>query len=161
MSETPSLDAPVEDALSLLHVDHDEVADLFARYESLVAGDASSGERRNLAEEICTMLTVHAAIEEEIFYPAVRDATGNDVEVDEALAEHDKVKEIVSEILTGDPVEPAYDHMVQTLAELVAEHVLHEESELFAAARESSLDLEELGMQMSERQEVRLSTGEG
>jgi hemerythrin superfamily protein len=150
----------IDDALSLLKIDHDEMSDLFDRYEALVAGDASNEERRNLAEEICTQLTVHAAIEEEIFYPALRDATEEDDQVDDALAEHDAVKEIVANIEAGDPAEPMYDEMIGTLAELVAAHVQEEETRLFDLARMSSLDLEDLGAQMSARQEVLLSAEE-
>jgi hemerythrin-like domain-containing protein len=103
---------------------------------------------------------VHAAIEEEIFYPALREATGNDEAVDDALEEHQGVKEIIGDIQAGDPTEPRYDEMVATLSELVAAHVHEEESELFPLARDSELDLEELGAQMSARQEALLSAEE-
>jgi len=161
MSKNPSREESVDDALSLLKIDHDEVAELFARYESLSDSEASDEARRTLAEEICTQLTVHASIEEEIFYPALRDATGDDDAVDDALEEHQGVKEIVAEILASDPSEPRYDEMVATLSELVAAHVEEEESGLFPLARDGSLDLEDLGAQMSARKEVLLSAAEG
>jgi hemerythrin superfamily protein len=160
MADNPPRGASVDDALSLLTIDHDEVAELFARYQSLADGDASSEARRSLAEDICSQLTVHAAIEEEIFYPALREATGNDEAVDDALEEHQGVKEIIGDIQAGDPTEPRYDEMVATLSELVAAHVHEEESELFPLARDSELDLEELGAQMSARQEALLSAEE-
>jgi hypothetical protein len=103
---------------------------------------------------------VHSAIEAEIFYPALSDATDDDDPVDDALAEHESMKEVISDILAGDPSEPMYDEMIANLAELVAAHVHGEEAVLFAIARESSLDLEELGAQMSARQELLLSAEE-
>jgi hemerythrin superfamily protein len=160
MPDFPPNGGSVEDALGLLKLDHDEVAALFARYEDLVAADGSGEERQNLAEEICTLLTVHTAIEEEIFYPAARDALGEEAEIDEAFADHEQLKEVVAEIQGGDPVDPEYDQRVSVLADLVAEHVQYEESELFPAARESSMDLQDLGVQLSERQEMLLSADE-
>jgi hemerythrin superfamily protein len=160
MPDFLSTGGTAEDALDVLKLDHDEVAALFARYQELVASDASSQARQELAEEICTMLTVHTAIEEEIFYPAVRDALDEEVEIDEALADHDRLKDVVAEIQGGDPADPEYDQRVGVLAELVAEHVQYEESEVFPAARESSMDLQDLGAQLSERQEMLLSADE-
>jgi hypothetical protein len=150
----------VDDALSLLKLDHDELSELFEHYDALAASSASNEERRNLAEEICVLLTVHSAIEAEIFYLALSDATDDDDPVDDALAEHESMKEVISDILAGDPSEPMYDEMIANLAELVAAHVHGEEAVLFAIARESSLDLEELGAQMSARQELLLSAEE-
>jgi hemerythrin superfamily protein len=151
---------PVEDAISLLTTDHEEIAELFDAYESLVSEEASSGERRELAEEICTLLTVHAAIEEELFYPALRDVLADGTLVDHALEEHADAKEVIDDILAGDPTEPRYDELVMTLRDLIADHVREEEAELFARARNTSLDLEDLGAQMSSMQESLLSADE-
>ena len=151
---------PVEDALSLLKSDHDEIAELFDDYDSLVSADASNEERRDLAEQICTLLTVHAAIEEEIFYPAMREVLADESIVDDALDEHEEAKDVVATILAGDPTEPGYDALVATLRGLVADHVRDEESQLFPSARSSSLDLEDLGAQLSARQEILLSADE-
>ena len=160
MSNNSPREESVGDALNLLEIDHEEVSELFARYESLADSDASSEARRNLAEEICTQLTVHASIEEEIFYPALRDATGDDEAVDDALDEHQGVKELVAELLAGDPSDPRYDELVATLSELVSAHVEEEESDLFPLARDSGLDLEDLGAELSARKEALLSGAE-
>jgi hemerythrin superfamily protein len=151
---------PVEDALSLLGTDHDEIAELFDDYETLVSEDASNDERRELAEEICTLLTVHSAIEEQVFYPALREVLGDGSPVDHALEEHADAKEVIDDIVAGDPTEPRYDELVMTLRDLVADHVREEEAELFARARNSSLDLDDLGAQMSALQEEMLSADE-
>jgi len=151
---------PVEDALSLLGTDHEEIAELFEDYETLVSEDASNDERRELALEICTLVTVHAAIEEQVFYPALRDVLSDGTLVDDALEEHADAKEVIDDIIAGDPTEPRYDELVMTLRDLIADHVREEETELFARARNSSLDLEDLGAQMSAMQEELLSADE-
>jgi len=76
------------DAVALLTNDHQEVKDLFEKYEDLAQADSDDEEKKNLAEEICTMLTVHATIEEEIFYPAARDAIHDESLLNEAEVEH-------------------------------------------------------------------------
>jgi len=146
------------DALTLLTDDHAEVNELFERYKAL-AEDAGSmtTEKQTLAEEICTMLTVHAAIEEEIFYPAVRDALDDTKLLDEAEVEHQAAKDLIEQIQDSDPGDPLYDARVNVLGEYVNHHVQEEEGELFPQVRDAELDLESLGAEMSARQEELLS----
>jgi hemerythrin-like domain-containing protein len=144
---------PSLDAIELLTNDHQEVADLFEEYQQLCEDDADSQTRQELAEEICTMLSVHAAIEEEIFYPAARDALDDDRIVDEAFIEHQSAKELIAQVQNGDPDSPMYDACVKVLGEYVKHHVNEEEGELFPALREAELDLDALGAQLASRQE--------
>ena len=148
------------DAIALLTNDHQEVKDLFERYEDLAQADSDDEEKKNLAEEICTMLTVHAMIEEEIFYPAARDALDDGKLLDEAEIEHQAAKDLIAQIQDADPDDALYDARVNVLGEYVHHHVQEEEGELFPQVREAGLDLEALGAEMSARQEELLSAEE-
>jgi len=103
------------------------------------------------------MLTVHAAIEEEIFYPAVRDALDDSKLLDEAEVEHQAAKDLIEQIQDSDPSDPLYDARVNVLGEYVNHHVQEEEGELFPQVRDAELDLDSLGAEMSARQEELLS----
>src|ERR1700730_1587347 len=85
------------DAIALLKADHRKVEDLFAKFEAAGAAD----KKRLLAQQICTELTVHTTIEEEIFYPACRGRIEDDV-LNEAYVEHDGAKVLIAEIEAGD-----------------------------------------------------------
>jgi hemerythrin superfamily protein len=156
-TDRPEID---EDALDLLTNDHEEIAELFERYEALAADGAAADERRELAEEICSLLLVHAAIKEEIFYPAVREVLDEEYLIDEALVAQDGARSLIDDIQAGDPTEPRYDAQVRILHELLAQHFEEERSELFPRVRNTSLDLEEIGAEMAARQEVLMSADE-
>jgi hemerythrin superfamily protein len=149
-----------EDAVDLLSNDHDEIVQLFDRYESLADDGAPAEERRELAEEICTVLLVHAAIKEEIFYPAAREMLEEEYLIDEALVAQDSARALIDDIQAGDPTEPRYDAQVRILHELVAQHFDEERTELFPRVRQTPLDLEEIGAELAARQEVLLSADE-
>jgi len=149
-----------EDAVDLLVNDQEAIAELFDRYETLAADEVSAEERRDLAEEICTLLLVHAAIKEEIFYPAARELLEEEYLIDEALVAQDSARSLIDDIQAGDPTEPRYDAQVRILHELVAQHFDDERTELFPRVRQTSLDLEEIGAELAARQEVLLSADE-
>ena len=146
------------DAISLLTSDHLEVAEMFAEYEALVSDDASGEERAAVVRRFCQALTAHAAVEEEIFYPAAREALGDDDMIDEAVAEHASVKELILQIQAMDPSDALYDATVRMLQESVDAHVDEEEGELFPRLQDSKLDLEELGERMAQRKEEALAS---
>jgi hemerythrin superfamily protein len=139
------------DAVALLTADHDKVKKLFREFEKC---DAShQGLKHDLAQQICMDLTIHATIEEEIFYPAVRAEAGLQEEVDEALEEHGTIKELVGRIrgmATGDN---ELDGTVQKLRHCVEHHVVEEEKEMFPKARQSDANLIALCEQLTERKE--------
>ena len=83
---------------TVLQRDHAEVKKLFKQYKKLADNEADGEERQALAEQICTMLTVHATIEEEIFYPAAREAEVEDDLLDEAEVEHASAKDLIAQI---------------------------------------------------------------
>jgi hypothetical protein len=141
------------DAITLLSNDHAEVAELFGEYEALVEGGGDESEKQALAERICALLTTHATIEEEIFYPAAREALEEQQLLDEAEVEHATAKNLIEQIQLMDPTDELYDAKVTVLGEYVHHHVQEEEGELFPRCQGSDLDLEELGEELSARRE--------
>jgi hemerythrin superfamily protein len=141
-----------DDAIKLLKADHKEVSGLVEKYEN---GRLSKERKVALAKQICMALTVHAQIEEEIFYPAAREAvrSGEDL-LDEAEVEHGSIKELVSAIENASPDDDElFDARVKVLGEYVKHHVKEEENQLFPKIRKSDMDLEEVGGQLAARKE--------
>lgn len=147
------------DALTLLKADHAEVKKLFKAYNKLADKDAEATERQALAEQICKMLTVHAQIEEEIFYPAAREVLGDEADlVDEADVEHASAKDLIAQIQSGKPDEDHYNAKVKVLGEYIDHHVQEEESEMFPKVKEAGLDTKSVGQQLSDRKQDLLTT---
>jgi hemerythrin superfamily protein len=131
------------DAISLLKADHEEVSAMFSKYEKT---GGRKTEKADLAKKICSALTVHAQIEEEIFYPACREHLKDaDELLAEAKVEHGSLKELIGKIEDGEPGSEEYDAEVKVLGEYVKHHVKEEHEELFPKVRKSDLDLNELG----------------
>jgi hypothetical protein len=143
--------APRVDALELLSADHRKVRQLFGDYGDLAENKAPAEQRERLAENICVQLTIHAALEEEIFYPAARAALMPTDLVDEASVEHASARELIERIRAMDGEDELYDATVRVLGEYIDHHVREEEDQLFPAVRGTSLDLAELGLEMSDR----------
>jgi len=143
-----------QDAIKLLMSDHKEVKTLFEQYDKLVESEAAADEKQAVAEEICLALTVHATVEEELFYPAAREVLGEDVDlVDEADIEHASAKELIAQIEASTPDEDHYDAKVKVLGEYIVHHVKEEEGEMFPKIKKTSLDIQALGADMSARKE--------
>jgi hemerythrin-like domain-containing protein len=146
-----------EDACDLLEADHDAVKEMFSEYNELIedqeGGSNNSEDRRLLAEKICQALTVHAQIEEEIFYPGVREGVDDDLMMDEARVEHASAKGLIAQIQEMDPENPVYDAMVRVLGEYVDHHIEEEQNEIFPRARESDVDLTQMREQMMARKQ--------
>lgn len=141
------------DAIDLLDADHLAVHELFHAYRELVRGRAPALQRRALAEEICLELTIHAKLEEELFYPAVRDALNDDALVDEAQDQHGSQREFVAQILATQPDDALYDAKVAVLAEYVERHVRQEREQVFNRVLASRVDLHALGRAITVRKE--------
>ena len=139
------------DAVKLLTADHRAVKALFQEYQELVDHDAEDDEKLAVARQVCMMLTVHAQIEEELFYPAAKTAIKETELVDEAAVEHASAKELIAQIEASDPSEDLFDAKVKVLGELIDHHVKEEEGELFPQARKSKMDLQRLGEKLSRR----------
>ena len=141
-----------QDAIALLTEDHEHVKSLFEQYEQL--GERAHVSKHKLALQICEELTKHATAEEEIFYPAVREAAGKAEDlVDEAVVEHASAKDLIAQIISMEPGEELFDAKVKVLGELIDHHVKEEEGEMFPQARKAKLDLMALGEAIAARKE--------
>ena len=149
-----------DDAIKLLKADHKEVSEMVAKFEN---GRLSKDRKVATAKQICMALTVHAQIEEEIFYPAAREAVRSGEELlDEAEVEHGSIKELVSAIENASPDDDElFAARVKVLGEYVKHHVKEEENELFPKLRKSDMDLEEVGAQLSARKKELMRTLKG
>jgi hemerythrin superfamily protein len=139
------------DPIELLKEDHRNVEKLFKEYEKLVEDDGSYNEKEALAATICAALTVHAQIEEEIFYPAARDILDEEDLIDEAVVEHASAKDLIAQLSDMSPDDDLYDAKVKVLSELIEHHVEEEEDEMFPKVKKAKLDTASLGPQMIER----------
>jgi hemerythrin-like domain-containing protein len=139
------------DALSLLVADHKEVRQLFRAYERLKKAKGGAADRKQLAQQICRSLSVHAQIEEEIFYPAARAAKVEQDLIDEAEVEHASAKALISQIERLAATEKNFDAKVTVLGEYIDHHVKEEETEMFPRCRRSSMDLVALKAQLQVR----------
>ena len=141
------------DAIDLLDADHLEVHGLFQSYRELVRTRAPALQRRALAEEICMELTIHAKVEEELFYPAVREALQDGELLDEAEGAHGSQRELVAQILATAAEDELYDARVAVLSDYVERHVRNEREQVFNRALAARLDLQSLARAISVRKE--------
>jgi hemerythrin superfamily protein len=148
-TSTPKSDAP--DAVKLLTADHKEVHTLFQQYKKLCEAEAPADERQTVAEKICGLLTVHATVEEEIFYPAAREAAVEGALLDEAEVEHQTAKDLIAQLQSMDADDELYDAKVTVLGEYIDHHVKEEQDEMFPACRKAKMDLAGLGSEIKAR----------
>lgn len=149
--------AATRDAIALLKADHRQVEAWFGQFKK-----ARSHDRKGkLAEKICQALKVHTTIEEEIFYPAFLVATEDTDKHHEAQVEHAGAKKLIGEIEALRPSDEYFDAKVKVLAEMIKHHVKEEEQPggMFAEARKSKMDLDDLGLRMKARKDQLESNG--
>ena len=139
------------DAIALLKADHREVEGLFEQFEKT----NSDAKKQKLATQICKALRVHTEIEEEIFYPACREAGVDAGDMDEAVVEHAAAKDLIAQIEASKPGDDLYDAKVHVLSEEIKHHVKEEEERggIFAEAKQAGLDMKELGAQLQARKD--------
>jgi hemerythrin-like domain-containing protein len=148
-SATESTSGKAIDAVKLLKQDHREVEDLFEQFE-----EAEQDEQGELAERVCQLLTVHAQIEEEILYPAAKEAFQDEEEEDmvyEAVVEHASAKDLIAKIEAMTPEDESFKATVKVLSEYIKHHVKEEETEMFPSLKDTDLDLKAIGTQLYER----------
>lgn len=138
MSKAPP---KMNDAVDLLDADHIAVKKLFTQFKKLSEDKAPGDERKAIADRICKELTVHAEIEEQIFYPAAREAINDDDLLNEAEVEHASAKDLIAQISAMDAEEELFDAKVIVLGEYIDHHVEEERNEMFPKARTSGMDL--------------------
>lgn len=138
-----------QEATALLRADHKLVASLFEQYESA----KTVTKKKALVAQICQELTVHAQIEEEIFYPQVQDALNDHELVPEAVVEHATLKALIAQIEDAEPDNEMYDAKVKVLSEYVQHHVKEEQTEIFPKVKKTDLDLAAIGKELVQRKE--------
>ena len=138
-------------AIELLESDHRKVEALFEQYEDEKEGDEET--KRSIAEKICKELTAHAQLEEEVFYPWLREnLEEDDMEMlEEAYVEHASAKDLIAQIEGAGSIDATYDAKVKVLQEYIKHHVEEEENEIFEAVGDKKEELDELGQEMHAR----------
>jgi hemerythrin superfamily protein len=149
-----------KDACDLLDADHKAVKKMFKEYEELTSSRARSAmqKKKDLAMQICQELTVHAQIEEEIFYPALRAAMKDTDLLDEAAVEHQTAKDLIAQIQGAGEPDEMFDAKVKVLGEYIDHHVKEERGEIFPKARAArKLDLVAMREELETRKEELMS----
>jgi hemerythrin-like domain-containing protein len=138
-------------AIEMLMADHDKVERAFKEFEKLDRDDTESC--RQLVQTVCQDLKVHTTLEEEVFYPAVREAIEDEDLLNEAAVEHESAKMLIDQLENMDPDDPNYHATFTVLGEYVKHHIKEEETEMFPQAEKSDLDFDSLGDRMRSRKE--------
>lgn len=150
-----------KDACDLLDADHKAVKKMFEDYKTLSEGRSrSSSKKRELADQICMELTVHAQLEEEIFYPAARGAIKDNPLLNEAMVEHASAKDLIAQIREMDESDEMFDAKVLVLGEYIEHHVKEERNEIFPKVRKSRLDLVGMRDELQSRKEELMAEAE-
>jgi hemerythrin-like domain-containing protein len=142
-----------QDALALLQLDHAQLKSLFRQFEALGKGEDQDERKSELIDDICYLLTIHAMVEEELFYPTLRASLDIDELLDQAEAEHAGAKDLIGQLEIMFPGDEHYEATVAVLSEEVERHFELEESEIFRQARLGGIDLKRLGTQILERKQ--------
>ena len=137
------------DAIALLRADHKRVSELFEQYESA----RSAAKKKSLVDTICQELAVHAQVEEEIFYPAVKAALKDKELVPEAQVEHQSLKDLIAQVKGKEPDGEMFDAKITVMSEYVKHHVKEEQNEMFPRAKKTRLDMQQLGEQIAARKQ--------
>lgn len=151
--DEPRSDPDAVDAIELLHADHDEVLLMFEDYESLLGDEATDDERARLARRICSALSVHAAIEQELLYPAASELLDDARLVEVAESEHANADELIGELRSMSIDEPRFDEKVAALSVVIQRHIDAEEEDLLPLLSQQGADLQQLGERMAERKQ--------
>lgn len=154
-SKSKSTSKGGQDAIALLTEDHKKVQAMFKAFEKLKEDDASEEEKAEIVQQTCQELTIHAEIEEEIFYPAARTALDDEDAdlLDEAEVEHATAKDLIEQLEVMEPGDELYDAKFTVLGEYINHHVKEEQDEMFPKVRKTDLDLQALGAELAERKQ--------
>ena len=138
-----------QDAIALLRADHRKVSELYTQYEAT----RSAAKKKALVATICLELSVHARVEEEIFYPAVKAALKDKELVPEAQVGHASLKELIAQVKDKEPDGEMFDAKIKVMSEYTKHHVKEEQNEMFPKVKKTRLDLQELGARIAARKE--------
>jgi hemerythrin-like domain-containing protein len=145
-------------AIEMLKEDHAKVKKAFKEFESMDRSDTETC--RQVVQTVCEDLKVHTTLEEEIFYPAVREAIEDEDIMNEASVEHETAKMLIEQLENMEPDDPNYYATFTVLGEYVMHHVKEEEGEMFPQAKKAGVDMDSLGSRMQERKQELVSQGE-
>ena len=144
------------DATALLDEDHDKLTALFQRFDDIRHSRALR-QKEAIVALACRVLAVHTALEEEIFYPAVREAVGDDDMMDDAAADHEGAMALVRKLESMDASDAGFNSKFLALARHTMHHIAHEQDVVFPRARAAGLDLARLGERILERRQELLA----
>ena len=147
----PGGNPAITDAVQLLTDDHKKVKKLFKDFERIKDQDGAAEEKSALVQQICMELTIHTKVEEEIFYPVVRESMDEEALMDEADVEHAGAKALIQQLEDMKPEDDHYDAKVTVLGEYIDHHVKEEHEEMFPKAKKAKVDMIELGARIAER----------
>jgi hemerythrin superfamily protein len=145
-----------EDVFEMLKADHRHVQDLFTKFE-----DADKRARASIADEALTALEVHAALEEELVYPAVAEVIDDEELINEAKEEHHVAKVLIKELRKMDAEDEGFSTKFKVLGELVSHHIEEEEGEMFPQAQEGGFEPESISDEVSKRKAKLMQKYEG
>jgi hemerythrin superfamily protein len=143
--------AKASGAIELLKEQHDQVKKAFKEFEKLDREDAE--KQQQLVQKVCEDLKLHTTLEEELFYPAAREAIDDEDLLNEAQVEHETAKMLIEQLENMGPDDPNFRATFTVLGEYVMHHAKEEEGEMFPQVKKTDLDLEELGARMRARME--------
>lgn len=146
------------DAIELLKEDHATVKKAFKEFEKIDHEDTAT--MKEMVTMVCNELKVHTTIEEEIFYPAVREAIEDEDLMNEAQVEHQSAKDLIAQLEGMEADDPLYAATFTVLGEYVQHHVKEEESEMFPQVKKAKLDLDALGEKMMARKETLMAAAQ-
>jgi hemerythrin superfamily protein len=133
---------------NMIRMDHTHVLATFHKYEI----GTNARTKKALVETACRALEIHAQLEEEIFYPALRDVASSDAALDKSVPEHNEIRQLISTLRNMDPTDAQYDQSFMELMRTVIHHVADEETILLPKAEQLLKErLGEMGMQMTKR----------
>lgn len=141
------------EAIAMLIEDHQKVQKMFKTFERT----EDQQKQEQLATQICNELTVHTQLEEQVVYPAAREALEESDLVDEAVVEHQVAKDLIEKIRQSRPHDEEYCALVTVLGEYVNHHIEEEQNELFPKMRKSEIDFEALGEEMQQKKQELMS----
>jgi hemerythrin superfamily protein len=139
------------DAIDMLKQDHDKVERAFKDFEKLDRQDTEAC--RQLVQTVCEDLKVHTTLEEEVFYPAVREAIDDEDLMNEAAVEHETAQMLIDQLDNMGADDPNYYATFTVLGEYVKHHIKEEQGEMFPAAKKAKVDLASLGERMRARKQ--------
>jgi hemerythrin superfamily protein len=152
-AKSATADSPPADAVDLLTADHQKVESLFQEFSELDSSGAPIKAKAEVVREICSELAIHEQVENEVFFPAVRDVLRKEDVFKDAIIEQNDACEVVSELAELNPRDPFYSYRVRELGEEIKEHAEDEEIEFFPVVQAAAIDTRTLGTAVQARKE--------